>query len=51
VNIELFGEISKITVFGKNHGKRQKLWKLRPPWFSIVPNDMSSSYRSSFVRR
>jgi len=25
------GEISKITAFGNNHGKRQKLWKSQLP--------------------
>jgi len=32
-NIELFGEISKITAFGKSRGKRRKSLKSRLPWF------------------
>ena len=32
-NITLFGEISKITAFGKDHGKRRKSRKSRLPWF------------------
>jgi len=31
-NIEVFVEISKITAFGKNHGKRRKSRKSRLPW-------------------
>ena len=49
-NIELFGEISKITAFGKNHGKWRKSQKSRLPWFHGFLLSLIISVRVLFIK-